>query len=104
MPIFPHTALVRVRRIDGERAHSVRDNVAVEDPLEIQVAQERNSLRTIRSVSVTMRTPGNDAELATGFLFGEGLLNQIPTLQRSNSLRRRQTACEFDCVADCSWI
>ena len=76
MPIFPHTSLVRVRRIDGERAHSVRDNVAVEDPLEIQVAQERNSLRTIRSVSVTMRTPGNDAELAAGFLFGEGLLNQ----------------------------
>jgi FdhD protein len=76
MPASSHISLVGVRRIVGIRAHSARDNVAVEDPLEIQIGQERNGLRTVRSVSVTMRTPGNDAELAVGFLFGEGLLNQ----------------------------
>jgi FdhD protein len=53
-----------------------RDSVAVEDPLEIQIAQERRGLLAVRSVSVTMRTPGNDDELAIGFLFGEGILNQ----------------------------
>jgi FdhD protein len=45
----------------------VRDSVAVEEPLEIRVDGE--------PLSVTMRTPGNDEELAFGFLFGEGLID-----------------------------
>jgi FdhD protein len=44
----------------------VRDEVAVEEPLEIRVDGV--------PVAVTMRTPGNDDELALGFLFGEGLI------------------------------
>jgi FdhD protein len=45
----------------------VRDDVAVEEPLEIRVDGE--------ALAVTMRTPGHDDELALGFLFGEGLLD-----------------------------
>jgi FdhD protein len=44
----------------------VRDFLAVEEPLEIQI--------DTRPVSVTMRTPGHDEELAAGFLFSEGLI------------------------------
>ncbi|MEZ5077668.1 MAG: formate dehydrogenase accessory sulfurtransferase FdhD [Solirubrobacterales bacterium] len=47
---------------DGER-----DAVAIEEPLEIRVGGE--------PLSVTMRTPGHDEELALGFLFGEGLID-----------------------------
>ncbi len=47
---------------DGER-----DAVAIEEPLEIRVDGE--------PLSVTMRTPGHDEELALGFLFGEGLID-----------------------------
>jgi FdhD protein len=47
---------------DGER-----DAVAVEEPLEIRVDG--------RPLSVTMRTPGHDEELALGFLYGEGLID-----------------------------
>lgn len=43
------------------------DAVAVEEPLEIRVKGE--------AIAVTMRTPGNDAELAAGFLFTEGLIH-----------------------------
>jgi FdhD protein len=43
------------------------DRVAVEEPLEIRVDG--------RPLAVTMRTPGNDEELALGFLFGEGLID-----------------------------
>src|SRR5512143_4037847 len=43
------------------------DAVAVEEPLEIRVDG--------RPLSVTMRTPGHDEELALGFLFGEGLID-----------------------------
>src|SRR5215207_9559568 len=44
----------------------VRDEVAVEEPLEMRVGGE--------ALAVTMRTPGHDEELALGFLVGEGLL------------------------------
>src|SRR5215211_8812626 len=49
------------------RDDGVEDAVAVEEPLEIRVDG--------RPLSVTMRTPGNDEELALGFLFGEGLID-----------------------------
>jgi FdhD protein len=51
------------RRIDHD---GVSDEVAVEEPLEIRVDG--------RALAVTMRTPGNDDELALGFLHGEGLI------------------------------
>jgi len=76
MPTAPNTSLVEVRRVTGDLAARTRDRVAIEDPLEIQIGLERRGIRTIRSVSVTMRTPGHDDELATGFLFGEGILNR----------------------------
>jgi FdhD protein len=46
----------------------VRDEVAVEEPLEIRVGGE--------ALAVTMRTPGHDDELALGFLVGEGLTDR----------------------------
>jgi FdhD protein len=49
------------------RAPGLEDDVAVEEPLEIRAGG--------RPVAVTMRTPGEDEELALGFLFGEGLID-----------------------------
>jgi FdhD protein len=42
--------------------------------MEVRVESGLNGLRTTQSVSVTMRTPGHDFELAAGFLFSEGIL------------------------------
>ncbi|HET9865384.1 MAG TPA: formate dehydrogenase accessory sulfurtransferase FdhD [Steroidobacteraceae bacterium] len=57
------------------------DAIAVEEPLEIRLMRDGlpeadENGGTGRSISVTMRTPGHDAELAVGFLFGEGLLRE----------------------------
>jgi FdhD protein len=49
------------------RTATFTDEVATEEPLEIRVGG--------RAVAVTMRTPGHDAELALGFLFGESLID-----------------------------
>jgi FdhD protein len=49
--------------------------VAVEEPMEIRVVFGPTDRRQLRGVSITMRTPGCDDELAVGFLFGEGLLH-----------------------------
>ena len=76
-PADPNPAVVSrlVRRIGaGAAAHDETDQLAVEEPLLIELAYHRDGGRVVDSVSVTMRTPGHDVELAVGFLFTEGLL------------------------------
>jgi FdhD protein len=59
---------VRLRGLHAEiEREGVRDEVAVEEPLEIRVGGE--------PLAVTMRTPGHDEELALGFLYGEALID-----------------------------
>src|SRR5215510_16484089 len=57
---------LRVLKIDEEHQKHIEDEVVVEEPLEIRVNGE--------SLSVTMRTPGNDFDLAIGLLFTEGII------------------------------
>lgn len=57
------------------------DRVAVEEPLEIRLGYSTPSGRAVKSVSITMRTPGNDAELAAGFLYTEGILASAGDIQ-----------------------
>lgn len=69
------------------RAHE--DSLATEEPLEIKVTFVRGATVVSRSLSITMRTPGNDPELAAGFLFSEGLVRNpgdIESIERSDPL------------------
>ena len=53
---------------------SASDQLAAEEPLEIRVGYEIDGARQHRTLSVTMRTPGHDEELAAGFLLTEGMI------------------------------
>ncbi|HKD37124.1 MAG TPA: sulfurtransferase FdhD, partial [Pirellulales bacterium] len=59
---------IEMLAVTGEAAESRADRLAVEEPLEIRLAFGPIGGRGERSVSITMRTPGHDAELAAGFL------------------------------------
>src|SRR5690606_14310197 len=60
------------RWIEGASAsEGRRDILAVEEPLEVRLGFPDGSHK---AVSITMRTPGEDGELAAGFLFTEGIL------------------------------
>ncbi|MGB5626580.1 MAG: formate dehydrogenase accessory sulfurtransferase FdhD [Woeseiaceae bacterium] len=65
---------VTISEIRAQSRQSRQDQVAVEEPLEIRLGYETPDGRTESSISITMRTPGNDAELATGFLFTESIV------------------------------
>ena len=60
--------LTQVSEWDDGKLHRKDDYLAAEEPLEIRVGEE--------PLSVTMRTPGHDRELAAGFLFTEGLIQR----------------------------
>ena len=64
-----------VLRITGGQARRVPDLLVAEEPLEIRLGFGPRQQRQQRSISITMRTPGHDLELAAGFLYGEGILN-----------------------------
>lgn len=69
-----------VEKVRDARGESRADELAVEEPLEIRVRHARDRGEP-QAVSVTMRTPGNDFELAVGFLFTEGLLRSREDLR-----------------------
>ena len=71
-------AVPSVLRIAETEAYQFDDVAAVEEPLEIRLQQGK---APARSVTVTMRTPGHDAELAAGFLVTEGVLDDAAALQ-----------------------
>jgi FdhD protein len=67
----PGTTGTRVYRVQGEGFEERPDELATEEPLEIRLIQGGRR----RTVAITMRTPGADAELALGFLFAEGVIH-----------------------------
>jgi FdhD protein len=97
--------------LDGERSGNVThvsiteisrnsltqrlDTLATEEPLEIRVLKYNNSSRewTKNTIAVTMRTPGNDFELAAGFLISEGVIRRkrdIETISYCTDLGEKQ--------------
>ncbi|MEP7076572.1 MAG: formate dehydrogenase accessory sulfurtransferase FdhD [Acidobacteriota bacterium] len=77
-PVVKHQSCssISVRKISrGEGSKVQSDVLAVEEPLEIRIGLPRNGKLEHKAVSITMRTPGADAELAVGFLFTEGIIS-----------------------------
>ncbi len=75
------TARVPVRRVGSDGRPDGEDAVAVEEPLEIRLGFDQNGERTVKSISITMRTPGQDFELACGFLFSESIIRSVDHIQ-----------------------
>ena len=67
---------VDINKVSDGVQHARVDNVAVEEPLEIRLSYSTPDGRATRSISITMRTPGNDDELAAGFLLTESIIHK----------------------------
>jgi len=64
---------IPVDRVADGTSVAAQDLLAVEEPLEIRIGD--------RPISITMRTPGNDSELAAGFLFTEGIIPGLDAIE-----------------------
>lgn len=71
----PSVAHTEVSRFKESKTEIESDLLAVEEPMEIRLGYGKGAGRKQKTVSVTMRTPGHDFELAVGFLYTEGILS-----------------------------
>ena len=58
-------------------SNNIDDLVSVEEPLEMIVRYKENNKWVDDSISITMRTPGNDEDLTIGLLFNEGIIEKF---------------------------
>jgi FdhD protein len=75
-----------VIKINNSARKSGMDDLAVEEPLEIRLAYGNDMPAQIKSLAVTMRTPGNDDELAVGFMFTEGIISGFPAIKKAEHI------------------
>ncbi|MGI8648914.1 MAG: formate dehydrogenase accessory sulfurtransferase FdhD [Rubrobacter sp.] len=68
----------RVRVVEGGKKRLKSDLLATEEPMEIRLIIGESR----QTVAVTMRTPGNDFELAAGFLHGEGIVSSKDDIKK----------------------
>lgn len=78
---MPAVAKTSITKISGSTATDTNDLLAVEEPLEIRLEYGPANKRARKNISVTMRTPGNDTELVTGFLYTEGIIKSIADVE-----------------------
>ena len=81
-PDRPEHAQFEILRVKARSRQVAQDPVAIEEPLEIRLEYGPPAQRTKRSISITMRTPGHDFELAAGFLFTEGIVERPADIEQ----------------------
>ncbi|MEA2686722.1 MAG: FdhD protein [Actinomycetota bacterium] len=86
----PGTDQLLIHRHRDGRRQRVPDDVAVEEPLEIRLDGH--------TVATTLRTPGNDHELAVGLLHAEGLIDGIPITRVHHCFDDKQPTVELNVI------
>ncbi|MFH6988636.1 formate dehydrogenase accessory sulfurtransferase FdhD [Flavobacterium collinsii] len=71
-----------IKKVDGFESSYFSDVLSVEEPLEIRISYGSETERIQKNISVTMRTPGNDLDLAVGFLFTEGIISSYQNIKK----------------------
>lgn len=92
------TTPLTIIKVDEFSSFKAEDFLAAEEPLEIRLGYGSAEIRQQKSISVTMRTPGNDFELAVGFLFTEGIIEnigQVASIKHCNGLHENVVRVEL---------
>ncbi len=66
-----------ISKYKNQKTEIVKDLVSVEEPLEMRIKFKKKNNWETQNISITMRTPGHDDDLIRGFLFNEGIVENI---------------------------
>ena len=69
-------------KLKGSIKEEVQDHVSVEEPLEMSLKFKKGDKWNIENISITMRTPGNDEDLVSGFLYNERIIENINEIEK----------------------
>lgn len=75
----------KVLKFKSNNFKNVDDLVSIEEPLEISIKYKNNDNWVTQILSITMRTPGHDEDLARGFLFNEQIVQDVKHIQSIKS-------------------
>ena len=70
-----------VTKLRDNNTEDIKDSVSVEEPLEMNLKFKINGKWQTENLSITMRTPGNDEDLISGFLFNERIIQNISEIE-----------------------
>lgn len=88
------TKTLHIWNVDQNGKKEKQDFLAIEEPLEIRLDLGDQQ----KSISITMRTPGNDFELAAGFLFTEGIIQRKSQIKKIEHLKTWEPEVEGNIV------
>ena len=71
-----------ITRLNGLIKEEVQEHVSVEEPLEMSLKFKKGDRWNIENISITMRTPGNDEDLVSGFLYNEKIIENINEIEK----------------------
>ena len=71
-----------ITKLKGSKKEETEDHISVEEPLEMSLKFKKGGKWNIENISITMRTPGNDEDLISGFLYNERIIENINEIEK----------------------
>ena len=71
-----------ITKLKGSKKEETQDHISVEEPLEMSLKFKKGGNWNIENISITMRTPGNDEDLISGFLYNERIIENINEIEK----------------------
>ena len=79
----------KVTKFNKNKFENIKDLISIEEPLEISLKYKEQDTWLTKSLSITMRTPGNDEDLVRGFLFNEQIIQDINDIKDIESFGKK---------------
>ncbi len=70
-----------VLKLKGNKTEEIKDFISVEEPLEMNLKYKIDNKWVTENLSITMRSPGNDEDLISGFLFNERIIENLSEIE-----------------------
>ena len=76
----------KILKYRSNKTNEIDDSISIEEPLEIIIKFKEKETWVENTISITMRTPGNDEDLVRGFLFNEQIIEKIEFIDKIENI------------------